>query len=85
MATTKATLVARRIEHVEAARGEHTEAALEELERDLESGESASRERILRWYAGIAAALRKGLQARTLSASAERSPVAGASGSHGDA
>jgi hypothetical protein len=55
MATTKATLIAFRVEFVE--------AALEELERELESAEGAERERILRWYAGVTAALRMhGLQ-----------------------
>jgi hypothetical protein len=55
MAMEKATLIAIRVEYIE--------AALEDLERKLETAEGAERERILRWYAGVTAALRKhGLQ-----------------------
>jgi hypothetical protein len=55
MPTTKATLVAFRVEFIE--------AALEWLEREIESAEGNERERMLGWYVGIAAALRNhGLQ-----------------------
>ena len=51
MATSKATLVARRVQYIE--------AALEKLERGLESADEVHRQKVLRWIASVHEALRK--------------------------
>jgi hypothetical protein len=51
MAVTKATLVARRVEYIE--------AALEKLEGELENASEAHRQKVLTWIASVHEALRK--------------------------